>query len=67
MKCEHCKKDTVISFEEWRELTTMMLSFMDLTKEQQDLILLAMDGALYRQEQRARQAISQVEKILEEK
>jgi len=52
MKCEQCQKETKISFEEWRELTTVMLDFAILPKEQKEMILLMSDGLLYRQEQK---------------
>jgi len=52
MKCEHCQKETKISFEEWRELTTVMLDFAVLPKEQKEMLLLMAEGLLYRQEQK---------------
>lgn len=48
--CDHCKKETTVGFDEWVNLNKVMLSFMDLSKEKQDMILLMIDGALYRAE-----------------
>jgi len=50
--CEHCKKETAVGFSEWQALNKVMLSFMDLSKEKQDMILLMIDGALYRAEKK---------------
>lgn len=50
MKCEKCNHDTPISFDEWKLLTDVMFSFIRLSKEQKDMILLMVDGALYRAE-----------------
>ena len=48
--CDHCKKETTVGFDEWVNLNKVMLSFMELSKEKQDMILLMIDGALYRAE-----------------
>jgi hypothetical protein len=48
--CEHCGKKTAIGFHEWLELTKVMMTFSNLEKSQQELILLLMDGIKYRNE-----------------
>lgn len=50
--CEHCGKETAVGFDEWKNLNEVMLSFLDLSKEKQDMILLMIDGALYRAEKK---------------
>lgn len=51
MKCDKCGNTEVkIEFEEWKSVTEVMLMYIQLTKEQKDMILLMVDGALYRAE-----------------
>lgn len=49
--CDKCGQETAVGFTEWINLNRVMLSFMELEKDKQDLILLMIDGALYRAEQ----------------
>lgn len=46
--CEHCKKETAISFEEWLDLTRLMMTFSALDQSQKELILLMVDGCKFR-------------------
>jgi hypothetical protein len=39
-----------MSFEEWQSITRLMLDFYALSKQQQDQILLMIDGLKYRSE-----------------
>lgn len=48
--CDHCKKETTVSFDSWKNMSEMVLGFMRLSKEQRNIILLMIDGALYRHE-----------------
>lgn len=48
--CDNCLKPTTIDFGSWLKLTHLMLDFTRLSKEQKDVILLMIDGALYRQQ-----------------
>lgn len=48
--CEHCKKETAISYEEWLALTNLMLTFSGLTPAQKETMLLMIDGMKYRRE-----------------
>lgn len=52
--CDHCQKETTVGIEEWSNLNKIMLSFMSLSKEQQDIILLMMDGAFYRAQKKTK-------------
>jgi len=58
--CDHCGKETSIGFEEWNNLNTVMLSFLELSQEQKDMILLMIDGAMYRANRRAEAKIDNV-------
>lgn len=46
--CEHCKKETAIAYEEWLELTQLMLTFSGLQPSQKETVMLIMDGLKYR-------------------
>lgn len=46
--CEHCKKETAIGYDEWLNLTNVMLTFSGLSVEQKETVLLIMDGLKYR-------------------
>lgn len=48
--CEHCNKETAISYEEWLALTQLMLTFSGLSEPQKEIILLITDGMRYRKE-----------------
>lgn len=48
-RCEHCGQDTVVGYDEWLNLTELMMTFSGLTAAQKEIILLMIDGAKYRQ------------------
>lgn len=52
MTCEKCNHKQTISFEEWKYLTEVMLTFVELSKEQKDMVLLMIDGAMYRSQRK---------------
>lgn len=48
IKCDKCGENTTIGFNEWLDLTRLMMTFSELDNSQKELILLMVDGCRYR-------------------